>query len=508
MQITPTAEIANDSDKIAIRNLFYRAMALSLFIHLVTAFFSSGFHHYDEHYSILEFANFKLGNTPAEALPWDFSYKIRPWFQPAVLYEFFRGLARLGIDDPFRLATASRLLSSVLAWSALWALLASTLRWFATDGLRKAAIWLTALLWFIPYLDARASSENWSGALFFLGLALLLSRSSVTSSRPRCHWDRWAAFSVGALWGFSFDCRFQTGFLIAGAVLWALIVARAKFSLTLLSGFTVAFAVGLLLDHWGYGVWNFTPWNYYLENIIHGKAAEFGVSPWYDYFPRVLAQAVPPISLLVVALTLVATLRYPLNPLVWVVVPFLVAHSVIGHKELRFIFPVAAALPTLSVLGLQTFKVFRTERLPVFFNHPLWKTVVGLNVVLLTVVMFRPIRFEIPFFKKVYQTAARQDWKDLYYLGQNPYDMAAVRSHFYRPKNTELRHVDSVGDLLESVRNAKQPLGILWSGPETTLPSQCSVVYKTLPPWLTRLPWVDTILRRTHALDWTLYQCS
>ncbi|MBK5097796.1 MAG: hypothetical protein JJE01_08435 [Gemmatimonadetes bacterium] len=50
-------------------------LLVALVLNLAAAYFSWGFHQFDEHFQILEFANYKLGNSPASDLPWEFSIR-------------------------------------------------------------------------------------------------------------------------------------------------------------------------------------------------------------------------------------------------------------------------------------------------------------------------------------------------------------------------------------------------------------------------------------------------
>jgi GPI mannosyltransferase 3 len=493
----------------SIRRLFFFCGWLSLLLFIATAIFSSGFHHYDEHYSILEFANYKLGKTPGAALPWEFRDKIRPWLQPAALWEIFQVSSRLGVEDPFVWAATSRILSALFGWMALWSLLWVTLSWITGDLLKKVAIWTTTLLWFLPYLSARTSSESWGGSFFFLGLALLLSKTRILDARPRCALEPLRAFCVGLLWGLAFEFRFQVVLMCLGAGLWCLAVGRISFrsAVAILSGYALIVVVSIGVDTWGYGQFTFSAWNYFRENIINGKAASFGVSPWYAYFRLLLLQTIPPLSVLLLFLPAVAVIRFPLNPLVWTILPFFVGHVFLGHKELRFLFPMAAALPTLIALGLQTFRGLGADRGRKIIWNPFTKFLTGLNTVLLIVCVFRPVRFEIPFYEHVYRAAMASHWKDVYYVGENPYELVSVSGYFYRPKDTEIKEVAGVGDLLEKVRHPDSSVGVVWRGPEIEMPPDCEVIYKTIPPWL-HSTWTDPLLQKTGALDWTLFQCA
>ncbi|QEH39720.1 hypothetical protein [Chitinophaga sp. XS-30] len=54
--------------------------------YLITACFSTGYFHPDEHFQLLEFANFKMGNISGYELPWEYATEIRPTFQPWFAY--------------------------------------------------------------------------------------------------------------------------------------------------------------------------------------------------------------------------------------------------------------------------------------------------------------------------------------------------------------------------------------------------------------------------------------
>src|SRR5256885_638741 len=77
----------------------HRSLAILAGVTLITAWFSNTFYFPDEHYQVLEFAGHKLGITPVSALPWEFSARIRPWFQPLVYFGIAKPLLALGVAD-------------------------------------------------------------------------------------------------------------------------------------------------------------------------------------------------------------------------------------------------------------------------------------------------------------------------------------------------------------------------------------------------------------------------
>ena len=71
-------------------------LRISFVFFILASIFSSGFHHADEHYQILEFAGSKLGTTEVENLPWEYQAKLRPTIQPTIVIGVFHLLDCLG----------------------------------------------------------------------------------------------------------------------------------------------------------------------------------------------------------------------------------------------------------------------------------------------------------------------------------------------------------------------------------------------------------------------------
>lgn len=175
---------------------------LALALNLVAAFQSWGFHHFDEQFQILEFASYKLGNSPVTDLPWEFDARIRPWFQPAGVVL----LARV-FKDPFDLALVLRLISAVLGWLSTVFIASCCSWWFKSEQFRRWAVLGSCFLWFFPYLHARPSSEGWATSLFFLGFIPVLFRIQThlgQADPARLRLPAVEALVCGALLGLAF----------------------------------------------------------------------------------------------------------------------------------------------------------------------------------------------------------------------------------------------------------------------------------------------------------------
>lgn len=467
-------------------------IAISAALHFLAAHFSTGYHHPDEHFQILEFANSKLGGTPVATLPWEYGARLRPWFQPALVAIILRALRAVGLTNPFAAAEVLRFLHGALGLAALWTLW-RTLKeqgWLEGPAARRAAV-ATAGLWFLPYLNVRTSSESLSGSLLLLGCAAILRFSSLR------------AWLAGLALGLAFEARFQTA--AASFPLLALMYfgptpnptatltsrrARLRFLPLTLLGLAMAFALGRAADAWGYGEWVWTPWNYFRVNLLEGKAAEWGTKPAWAYLGMV-AQTLPPVSLAVIAAYLWLWIRRPLHPLTALSLPFVLLHCAIGHKETRFLFPIAGLTPAVLALAWSALP-------PLPARATFWLRRVGLSVGLavnvagLCVLTFRPIRHELlimEWFHRKFPNGA-----SFASVGDATFSAAGgLPIYFYRPPGTtehtykdwaELGAIEQMG---ETVRYVFVPRPELWDEAQSWK-LRCFPIYTGLPPWLEGAP--------------------
>jgi phosphatidylinositol glycan class B len=366
----------------------------------VTAWFSDLFYFPDEHYQVLEFMSYKLGITPASDLPWEFSARIRPWFQPLVYYAIAKPLIWLGLHDMFDVTFGLRLATGMFSLSAL-ALFARAILPTIEGGEEQRAF-VRYLPWFgfLPYLFVRTSSETFSSAFAALGLAFALGEKSV----PRLA-------LAGLLCGLAFDSRYQTGLLGLGLFAWLAVVARAHAPalLAFISGGLAALAIGMLADRWGYGQFVFPPLEYIDVNLVRGVAEQqFGREPVFAYLYLLPAQIFFAITLVLMAGMVMMWLRNPRHALTWTTLPFVLVHSAIAHKEARFLFPLAILATAFPVLGF-------SPRLPLWRETfaRLWrwrgswaaKIATGISVVAMAFFAFYPfgVRPHMPMAKYLYR---------------------------------------------------------------------------------------------------------
>jgi GPI mannosyltransferase 3 len=343
-----TLPILRALDAIDERRLLWTMLAAGLALTLAAATTSDSVFQVDEHFQVVEAAGYKLGVTPAEALAWEFPARIRPWLQPGALALLARGLRAVGVESPFAAVRAFRVASGVAAWAAIALLLVAVRNWFPSARWRRAAILSLTLPYFVPYLAARTSSESVATTFLLLGLAAIAGSPTGEAGGSRAIAMRHLA--AGVALGLAFGARYQVGLSVAGIVLWLLVhdADRRRKVLPLSAGLLLAVALGAAVDAWGYGTWELVPWNYLRVNLLEGRAATFGTSPWHGYL-WMAAGVWPPFGLVLTVGLLLSWFLAPRHLLTWATVPFVVVHSLIGHKEIRFLFPMLP-LATLAVL--------------------------------------------------------------------------------------------------------------------------------------------------------------
>ena len=323
---------------------------------LLYALLSRGVYHSDEHYQILEYAHMKLFGTPAEEhLAWEYPLQMRSGVQPFMAWCVGRVLVAMGCWSPWLAVSILQLLSGLLSVGVLLLFYRTVRDELTSETQRKWFLVLGFFLWFMAYLHVHFSAEMLSGNLFLL-LASLTIRYS---RRLECgafdaRADRRREFAwgvlLGAVAGATFIVRFQTGFALLGYGIWLLFFSRRwRLYAGMVPGVVVMLALGLLADRWLYGEWTCAPWNYLQENILNARMDQFRHEPWWYYLTAPVLEGGIFFGLLALLATLRFFWRHPRHVVTWMLVPFLLVHFFLAHKEIRFFFPALFFVPWFLV---------------------------------------------------------------------------------------------------------------------------------------------------------------
>lgn len=454
---------------------------LGLLLTVLTAYFSIGYHHPDEHYQVFEFANYKMGYSPTADLTWEFAAQCRPALQPFIVFCLCKTLVIIHLYNPFVVAFLVRLLMGIATWWLSCKLILFLLPSFKTEIGKKSYVWCSMFLWFIPYINVRFSAENIAGVLLFIAALLLLKMDKNPSEKKVS-----IVIAIGLLLGFSLYLRIQIAFALIGLGLWILLKQKwvwKNYVQIIIAGL---FAIGicLIVDRWFYGNWVLTPFNYYKVNIIQHKAAEFGVSPWWYYITSFLTTAVPPISIVLLCFFCIGIAKIPMHLLSAILITFLLGHFFIGHKELRFIFPIIYAFIFFVAIGIDNYFVNRSFK-P--FYRWTFRVLLFMNGGLLLFRIFSPAQEAMKYYSFIYDEAEKEN-VTLIAFDKSPYNSVGAETNFYKPKNLKISIIKNAEEI-KGIYENKGHTKVLFFSPTLYIPKEMSEyklekLYCLLPYWV------------------------
>lgn len=390
---------------------------IAIIVYLLAVCFYNGALNTDEYSQILLFAAQKLHliNIPDltkissdNPLTWEYYSQIRATFLPwiaIVIYKFYALI--MPSVNPYIIDSLLRLLSSILTLFSCYLFTLVYMPEIKTFNKQKWFLILNLFSYLVVITGVHFNSETISSRLFAIAFCWYFL--------PNMSKGTLKYLVIGLIFGFSFFCRFQIGFMILGFALWLLFINRIKLKYLWLMvlGFGLAFIFNIVLDYWFYGDLIFTPWQYFVSNLLMHKADSFGTSPWYSYI--LTESAFLPYGILYVVCSLYFMFKRPKHAITWVAIPFILVHVLIGHKESRFLIPLLPFMPLVVMDTLQLLQQEYQWKLAklIKLNKLAW----WLNILILIALAFIPQTTELPgnyFISTNYKTPTT-----IYYLSKN-----------------------------------------------------------------------------------------
>ena len=386
------------------------------FFYAIVATIAFWYWHVDEHYQITELASYKLGYTPAENLAWDFHSRMRSGILPLIVYLISKLTLAIGWFHPFIPGAICRVISSLI-FIYVYLRLLDYIQIDKSSLLYKIAI----LFWILPTIMVRFSPESVGCSLFILGF-LLIEKSK--------HEGRYLTYiGIGFIWGLAFYIRMHMAILIATFIIYNLILRSIGIRILsyIFLGFLISSVFELVVNYWVYDALVWSPYYYFIENVIHNKASHFGLMPWYYYFTETLKNLFYPIGALLWLCVGYFTYRYPKHIFTWFFWIFFLMHSFIGHKEYRFLFPI---FPFFILMALKSLNVLSQKA---YYNNFV-KSVWILNIILLPscilIQTFNPLNW-----LQLYSVS--KQYKTIYTDYPSPY---AIDTRFYNVRPYFWKH--------------------------------------------------------------------
>ena len=477
----------------------------ALVIHLLTAWFSIGFQYQDEQSQIMDFAGYKMGMVPLDRLSWEYKEQIRQGIQPFIVVCLYRSLQYFHIANPFLCTLILRVFSTIVGWLSVLFLTKELCYKIESEYWRRFLVLLSCFMWPIAFVQSHFSCESISGSTFFLGVAAILYFiRSRESGPPRQH----LLVVAGLLIGFAFIIRIQTVFMVLGLGMWCIIIGRFRFKnmiIMALPGFMVI-GLGAVLDHWLYQEWVFTIYKYFDVNLIQGKANSFGTSPFYFYFYLYYIALIPVISVFMLGCIVYSWFRHPRHLFTWICVPFFIGHSLIAHKEVRFLWPMMDAIPYMLILP---FINIDYEKIKNQFTRWSLGILWGLNIILLIFFTIKPGYNAFGLYEYLYKYMDHNGKTLIISNVKNPYDMDGATISFQRHDSAKY---DMAPDI-KAIRlkaNVSEPKNILIAINNNAqadsfekLYPNAPLLYKSWPAWVNYFK-----VHNTEAVNqvWYLYK--
>jgi GPI mannosyltransferase 3 len=267
-------------------------------------------------------------------IPWEFSDGIRSWLLPGLIALAMRATAHIN-NNPMLYVGLVRAVCVALSMVVVWVGFRTGERdsgrmgAIVTGGF--CAIWFD-LIYFAPAAMTEVLAAHCAIAALFLGEG--------TRTTRLVYW-------IGALFGAAVCLRYQYAPPLALAVLWQYRQQPRHWQWLFLGASSVLLPFSGVLDAITWGAAFQSIWLNFIRNSLQGIAAAIGTEA-ADYYLQYLTIALVPLPLLL-GLAAVGATRFP--ALAIAAVATVVMHSLLPHKEVRFIYLALAAMPILIGLG-------------------------------------------------------------------------------------------------------------------------------------------------------------
>ncbi len=315
-------------------------IVLGIALRIVAGSNSLGFVHPDEHQQYLEAAN-KIAFGYGVSF-WEYERGIRHYLYPGSLAILLKLFDTIGISSPIHQAQIIRSLMGIGVFASVVMYSFGMLRQKRHMAAFSLLVLATASPFFI-FVGARTLSETAT-------IPLLMAMLYFLDRRPG---------TAGFLAGIMFAVRFQSALFVA-PLFFAMVVQRIVKDRSLAGlkssarPFAASCIASLLLvgfiDYCTWGHWFHSPIEYVRANVVENVASSFGVSPWYQYAIWAYDSLIES-TFLIIPLVCIGAWYCP--RLAFAMATFAVAHSFIGHKEPRFLWPMIPVVFVLVAVGIE-----------------------------------------------------------------------------------------------------------------------------------------------------------
>ena len=463
-------------------------------LHIISAFYTIGFYSDDEHFQILEIAAYLLGinnvaieDTTGYYWEWREHIRMRPWLQPYIYFKLIIFFQYLSINDPFVWTLIIRIISSLIGYLSIIYLFFTFQNKFFNENY-KFNTFIFFTFWFYPFLHSRTSSENLGITLFIISICLIYRL--IISKEINFNYFKFIFASF--LFGISMVIKFTLVFTTIPFYIWVLIF-RFKFStITILTSVIfICLGIGIAIDSYFWGFLTNTYYQFYKFNLSDelGRLNDFGIDPWYFYITEISKQLAPLLSIVFLAGLFLYWFKNKFDLISWLTLSTLIIFSIIGHKEIRYIFPIYIFAPF--------FVSYLLDHIKNAYILNFSKTIIIIsNILFLILTLFIPPNTKVGVYKFIFDNINNNE--KIYYIDENPYQINNMEPYFYTKFLTPVNAYNaSEEDNYWIVTNNYNNIKKLDD-------KNCSKKYSTLPDIIFK---INKNWKRLK-LNWYIYYCD
>ena len=463
-------------------------------LHIISAFYTIGFYSDDEHFQILEIAAYLLGinnvaieDTTGYYWEWREHIRMRPWLQPYIYFKLIIFFQYLSINDPFVWTLIIRIISSLIGYLSIIYLFFTFQNKFFNENY-KFNTFIFFSFWFYPFLHSRTSSENLGITLFIISICLIYRL--IISKEINFNYFKFIFASF--LFGISMVIKFTLVFTTIPFYIWVLIF-RFKFStITILTSVIfICLGIGIAIDSYFWGFLTNTYYQFYKFNLSDelGRLNDFGIDPWYFYITEISKQLAPLLSIVFLAGLFLYWFKNKFDLISWLTLSTLIIFSIIGHKEIRYIFPIYIFAPF--------FVSYLLDHIKNAYILNFSKTIIIIsNILFLILTLFIPPNTKVGVYKFIFDNINNNE--KIYYIDENPYQINNMEPYFYTKFLTPINAYNaSEEDNYWIVTNNYNNIKKLDD-------KNCSKKYSTLPDIIFN---INKNWKRLK-LNWYIYYCD
>ena len=318
----------------------YLPLLLGFVARMTSSWVGLGFHARDDYFHLLAPALGWLEDPNFDWLSSDMpGAGLRSFLAPKIFYGLLMFIKKLGVENPESILSTLHLILGVYSLLTIVAVHKLAQALSAHQSTVTLATWLSALHFAMPYVGTRLLIESMAIPPLIFGLTYVarLNRSSVILG----------GFLISVACWF----RFQLGIAAIGLALGLYLHVKNRESTPRAMQAVLCLGIGGGVGTLIQGLFDYFTMNQFLGAVVNNLQVnlnpheELTRSGMFSYLALFIGMTIPPFTVVIAAPMWTAARRHWI--LTFPLLAFVLSHSLIGHKEERFMFSV---LPLFLIL--------------------------------------------------------------------------------------------------------------------------------------------------------------